>query len=268
MAGKVRVGLGGWTFPPWRGVFYPAGLRQGDELAHAASRLTAIEINATYHATQSPERFAAWAAATPETFVFSVKASRSCTNRRVLAESGEAVARFLGQGLVELGPRLGPILWQLMPTKRYDADDIAAFLALLPPEIDGLPLRHCIEARHESFATPTFVAQCRAAGVAICCAEDEAGPRIADPTADFVYARLMRGSDDIDTGYGAADLDLWAGRLVAYAAGGVPADLPLVGDAPPASPGRDVFAFFIRSGKVRAPAAALAIIDRLAALGL
>ena len=264
--GEVRVGIGGWVFAPWRGGFYPKALRQAEELSYAASRLTAIEINATYHAAQTPQRFAAWARATPDDFKFTVKASRACTNRRILGDAGESVQRFFAQGVTELGARLGPILWQFMPTKKYQPDDVAAFLALLPARADGLALRHCIEARHESFATPGFVEQCRARGVAICCAQDEGGPLIADPTADFVYARLMRGSDDLAAGYPAADLDLWADRLKTYALGGIPKGLPLIGSTSQPAPSRDVFAFFIRSGKARAPAAAMALIDRLRAM--
>lgn len=261
--GRIRAGIGGWTFEPWRGVFYPKGLKQADELAYASRHLTSIEINSTYYSSQSPQTFAKWAAATPEDFVFSVKASRFCTNRRVLAEAGESISKFLNQGISELGPRLGPILWQFMATKKFDPDDFTAFLDLLPQSLDGLKLRHCVEVRHDSFADPAFVALCRARGVAICCAESLEHPRIADVTADFVYARLMTGSDDIETGYGPADLDLWAGRLKTYAAGTCPADLAAV-DArhTPAVRPRDVFAYVISEGKVRAPAAAMELIAR------
>lgn len=265
MAGRIRAGIGGWTFEPWRGVFYPPGTRQADELAFASRHMTAIEINGTYYSSQKPETFAKWAAQTPEGFVFAVKASRFCTNRRVLADGGESVARFLGQGLVELGDKLGPILWQFMATKKFEPDDFAAFLDLLPLSLRGLPLRHCVEVRHASFADPAFVALCRKRGVAICVSESPQWPLIADVTADFVYARLMRGSDDIETGYVAADLDAWAGRLRAWAGGGAPADLPLISPDPrPTRSDRDVFAFFISAGKIRAPAAAAALIERLA----
>ena len=265
MAGHIRAGVGGWTFEPWRGVFYPPGTRQADELAYASRHLTAIEINATYYSSQKPATFARWAAQTPDGFVFALKASRFCTNRRVLAEAGQSVARFLGQGLTELGDRLGPILWQFMATKRFDADDFAAFLDLLPTTLEGLTLRHCVEVRHPSFADPAFVGLCRERGVAICVSESPNWPAIADITADFIYARLMKGADDIETGYPASDLDGWARRLRAWAGGGAPADLPLVSPAdPPARTGRDVFAFFISAGKVRAPAAAMALIERLA----
>jgi uncharacterized protein YecE (DUF72 family) len=265
MAGHIRAGVGGWTFEPWRGVFYPAGTRQADELAYASRHLTAIEINATYYSSQKPSTFAKWAAQTPAGFVFALKASRFCTNRRVLAEAGQSVDRFLGQGLAELGDRLGPVLWQFMATKRFDADDFAAFLDLLPTTLEGLTLRHCMEVRHPSFADPAFVGLCRERGMAICISESPDWPTIADVTADFVYARLMKGSDAIATGYVARDLDAWARRLRAWAGGGAPEDLPLVSpDFRLAPVGRDVFAFFISAGKVRAPAAAMALIERLA----
>jgi uncharacterized protein YecE (DUF72 family) len=263
MAGRIRTGIGGWTFPPWRGVFYPEGLRQADELAYAASKLGAIEINGTYYSLQKPASFAAWAAATPEDFVFAIKASRFCTNRRVLGDAGEAIERFMGQGLTELGPKLGPILWQFMATKKFDPEDFAAFLALLPKGLGGRPLRHCVEVRHASFATEAFVDLARAHNVAICASENPDYPLIADVTADFVYARLMKGCDEIDTGYEPAALDAWADRFRAYAGGGSPMDLPLLAAKATAEP-RDAFAFFISAGKVRAPAAAMALAERLA----
>jgi uncharacterized protein YecE (DUF72 family) len=262
--GTIRTGIGGWSFEPWRGVFYPQGLKQADELAYAARHLAAIEINSTYYSSQKPETFAKWRTATPEGFVFSVKASRFCTNRRVLAEAGESMEKFLGQGLVELGDRLGPILWQFMATKKFDADDFAAFLDLLPRSLEGLPLRHCVEVRHASFADPKFVALCRARDVAVCLADHAEFPLIPDVTAPFVYARLMTGSDDVETAYRPADLDLWAERLQAYARGGLPDDLrPLDRTGPPDAP-RDVFAFVIHEGKIRAPAGAIALQARVA----
>ena len=263
MAGRIRTGIGGWTFPPWRGVFYPDGLRQADELAYAAAKLGAIEINGTYYSLQKPASFAAWAAATPEDFVFAVKASRFCTNRRVLGDAGEAIERFMGQGLTELGAKLGPILWQFMATKKFDLEDFARFLVLLPRELGGRPLRHCVEVRNATFATEAFVDLARAHGVAICLSENADYPIITDVTADFVYARLMKGRDDIETGYDAEALDGWADRFRAFASGGSPPDLPQLTPPPPKT-ARDVFAFFISSGKVRAPAAAMALAERLA----
>jgi uncharacterized protein YecE (DUF72 family) len=266
MAGVIRVGVGGWTFAPWRGVFYPQDCKQKDELAFASRHLTAIEINGTYYSGFSRATFAKWAAETPEGFVFSVKASRFCTNRRVLAEGGESIRRFFAQGLDALGDRLGPILWQFMATKKFDADDFGAFLDLLPAELDGRPLRHVLEVRHESFCDPRFVDMCRARGLAICAADHGTYPLIADVTADFVYARLMRGLDENETCYLGADLDAWAGHLRDWSGGGAPADLAPVSSAPPAAAqGRDVFAFLISGGKVRAPIGAIALIERLGA---
>jgi uncharacterized protein YecE (DUF72 family) len=263
-AGHIRAGIGGWTFEPWRGVFFPKGLRQADELAYAASKLSAIEINGTYYSTFKPDSFAKWRAATPEGFKFSVKASRFCTNRKVLGEMGESMSRFLGQGLSELGDRLGPILWQFMGTKKFESDDFEAFLKLLPKTQDGLPLTHVVEPRHASFMTPDFIALVRKYGVTVCLADHFDYPMIPDVSGEVVYARLQTGSDDVETAYSAADLDLWAGRLKAYAAGGQPDDLPMV-DAATHAPNtpREVFAFIIHEGKVRAPAGAMALIERV-----
>ncbi len=262
MAGRIRTGIGGWTFPPWRGIFYPDGLRQADELAYASSKLAVIEVNGTYYSLQKPASFAAWAAATPEDFVFAIKASRFCTNRKVLCDAGEAIERFMGQGLTELGAKLGPILWQFMATKKFDPEDFAAFLALLPSELAGRPLRHCVEVRNATFATETFVDLARKHNVAICASENPDYPLIADVTSDFIYARLMKGRDEVETGYDAPALDVWANRFSAFASGDAPPDLPMIAPKPAAAP-RDVFAFFISAGKVRAPAAAMALADRL-----
>ena len=266
-AGQIRIGVGGWVFEPWRGVYYPKGLKQAEELAWSSRHVTAIEINATYYSTQSPASFAKWAAATPDGFRFTVKGSRFCTNRRVLAEAGESVAKFLAQGLTELGDRLGPILWQFMPTKRLDLDDFDGFLALLPDSQDGVALQHVVEVRHASFADPAFVALCRKRGVAVCVSENDAYPMIADGVCDLVYLRLLKGSDAIETGYPPAQLDDWAARLAAYGRGEIPADLPQSGAAAPLTRPRDVYAFVIHEGKVRAPAAAMALIERLRATG-
>ena len=263
-AGRIRAGVGGWTFEPWRGVFYPKGLKQAAELEYASRHLTAIEINGTYYSTFKPDSFAKWRAATPDGFRFAVKASRFCTNRKVLADMGQSMEVFLKQGLVELGDRLGPILWQFMGTKKFDPDDFEGFLKLLPDRLEGLPLRHVVEPRHDSFKDPAFVALCRRYKAAICLADHETYPLIPDVTADFVYARLQTGSDEIETAYAPADLDLWARRLGAFAAGGRPDDLPAVdaAEAAPQAP-RDVYAFFIHEGKVRAPAAAMALLERV-----
>ncbi|HEY5676618.1 MAG TPA: DUF72 domain-containing protein, partial [Myxococcales bacterium] len=253
-AGQIRAGVGGWTFEPWRGVFYPKGLKQAEELAYASRHLTAIEINGTYYSTFKPESFAKWRAATPDGFKFSVKASRFCTNRKVLAEMGKSLEVFLNQGLVELGDRLGPILWQFMPTKRFEPEDFEGFLKLLPDRLEGLPLTHVVEPRHASFKDPAFVALCRRHKVAICLADHASYPLIPDVTGEIVYARLQTGSDDVATAYPPAELDRWAERLRAYAEGGAPTDLPRVDPAAQASrTPREVFAFVIHEGKVRAP---------------
>lgn len=243
---RIHVGIGGWNFAGWRGTFYPPGLSQARELEHAATRVQAIEVNATFYKTQSIDSWKRWAAATPDEFVFTVKASRFCTNRRVLAEAGEGIERFLGQGLTELGSRLGPILWQMAATKRFEADDFAAFLAMLPARRDGVALRHAVEARHESFADPAFYDLMRAHNAAIVVL-DPAAPAVAINTADFVYARLKGMCAEEPTGYDAAALDGWAVQARSWAEAG------------------DVFIFMINGAKVRAPAAAEALITRLPA---
>ncbi len=262
--GDIRIGIGGWTFEPWRGTFYPAGLTQKKELEYASRQLTAIEVNGTYYSGFKPATFAGWAAAVPDDFIFTVKASRYCTNRKVLAEAGESVAKFVGQGIVELGDKLGPILWQFMATKKFDAADFGAFLKLLPTSHEGVTLRHAIQVRHESFAVPEFVAMCRDAGAAIVFADSPDYPAIADITGDFVYARLERGEDDNPLCYPDAEVDRWADVAKLWAAGGRPDGLPYVETTVPAKQPRDSFVFFIHGGKVRAPAGAQALIERTA----
>lgn len=264
-AGVIRSGMGGFTFEPWRGTFYPEGLRQADELAYATRHVTSIEINGTYYSSQKPETFAKWAATAPDGFVFSLKASRFCTNRKVLATAGESIAKFLGQGIVELGDRLGPILWQFMATKAFDPGDFEAFLDLLPATHGGLALRHCVEVRHMSFFDPAFIAMCRDRGVAISISENEGAPLIPDVTADFVYARLMAGSEDNAACYTPKGLDAWAARFRTYASGSVPDDLSPVSPTAAQAKPRDVFAYFIREGKSRAPLGAMALLERLKA---
>lgn len=258
--GIIRTGIGGWTFDPWKGHFYPQTLKAKDELAYASGKLRAIEVNGTYYSSQKPATFAKWASETPEGFVFSLKASRFCTNRRVLADGGESVMKFVSSGITELGPKLGPILWQFMPTKRFDPDDFAAFLALLPPGQDGLALQHVVEVRHPSFVVPEFVQLLRKHKVACVVADHADYPMIADLTGDFVYLRLQKGEDDHPKCYPDDALQPWADRLATYAAGAVPQDLPQVAPdhAPSPSP-RDVYAFFITGGKVNAPFGAMAM---------
>jgi uncharacterized protein YecE (DUF72 family) len=262
--GSIRVGIGGWTFPPWRGVFYPPDLTQAKELAYASARLTAIEINATYYGSQKPETFRKWARETPEGFIFSVKGSRFTTNRRVLAEAGESITRFVESGLAELGDRLGPILWQFAPTKRFDEVDFGKFLELLPTTLEGRPLRHTVEVRHDSFRTPAFAALLRRFKVPVVFADHATYPAIADVTGDFLYMRLQQGADTITTAYPPKQLDAWAARARTWAEGGEPGDLPKADpDHSPKRQPRDVFMYVIHEGKIRAPAGAMALIERL-----
>jgi uncharacterized protein YecE (DUF72 family) len=266
MPGQVRVGVGGWTFEPWRGVFYPGDLKQKDELAYASRHLTAIEINGTYYSSFKPDSWKKWRDETPDGFVFAIKGSRFTTNRRELATAGESLERFFAQGMTELGDRMGPFLWQLPHTKKFNPDDLDGFLSLLPKEVGGRPARHALEPRHASFSTPDYPALLRKHGVANVYAKHATYPEIADVTADFVYARLQTGRDEIETAYEAPELDAWAGRLKTWAAGGHPGDLPRLDAASaPTADARDVFAFIIHEGKVRAPVCAMALIERLGA---
>ncbi|WP_037433684.1 DUF72 domain-containing protein [Sinorhizobium fredii] len=253
-AGKIRVGIGGWNFEPWESSFYPSDLPKKRQLEFAGKELRAIEVNGTYYSSQKPATFAKWASEVPDGFIFSLKASRFVTNRRVLAEAGESMERFLTQGLTELGDRLGPILWQFAPTKKFDPEDFEGFLKLLPKKQDGLKLRHVVEVRHPSFQVPEVVGLLGKHKVAAVLAEHEDYPMIADVTADFVYARLQKGSDDVRTCYPPDGLDLWAERLKTFAAGGEPDGLEKSApDRKVEKTPRDVFAFFISSGKVNAP---------------
>jgi uncharacterized protein YecE (DUF72 family) len=262
--GTIRAGIGGWVFEPWRGTFYPDDLAQKNELHFASRQLATIEINATYYGSQKPATFAKWAADVPDGFVFSLKGSRYCTNRKVLAEAGESVAKFVSSGITELGDRLGPLLWQFAPTKKFEPDDFEAFLALLPKSHAGISLRHAVELRHDSFVTPELPALLRRHGVALVYADHATYPEMADVTADFVYARLQQGSDEIATCYRDDALDAWAARARLWAAGGQPNDLPLAApdEAPPQTP-RDVYAYFISEGKSRAPQGAMALQRRV-----
>lgn len=253
-SGTIRAGIGGWTFKPWDQSFYPADLTKKRQLEYASRQLKAIEVNGTYYGSQKPATFAKWRDETPDGFVFSLKASRYCTNRKVLAEAGPSIEKFLTQGITELGDRLGPILWQFMPFKAFDRDDFEAFLNLLPKEQDGLALRHVVEPRHDSFRTPDFVEMIAEHGVAAVVADHDDYPMFPDVTADFVYARLQRGSDDINTCYPREEIERWAERLQTYAGGGVPDELDTVAPSRriEKTP-RDVFAFLISGGKVNAP---------------
>jgi len=263
-ASCIRVGVGGWTFEPWRGVFYPEGLAQKRELEFASHKLTAIEINGTYYGSQKPESFAKWRTETPDGFLFTLKGPRFATNRRVLAEAGESIDRFFKSGVTELGEKLGPVNWQFMATKKFDADDFEGFLKLLPDKVGGVPIRHAVEVRHDSFKVPEFVALARKHGVAIVHAGDSEFPAIADPTAPFIYARIMGTSEAHPAGYAPAALDGWADYARSWARGEVPAKIAgdLV-DGPPKAGPREVFLFVISGFKPRNPAAAMALIERL-----
>ncbi len=245
MTGRIYIGIGGWTFEPWRGVFYPAGLAHKRELAHAASVLTSIEVNGTYYSTFKPETFAKWAAETPDGFVFSVKASRFSTNRKELAGAGPSIEKFLGQGLEELGDKLGPLNWQFMATKKFDPVDFEAFLKLLPAELKGRPLRHALEVRHASFEAPEFDEMAGRYGCAIVRARGGGFPEIDQAGAGFTYARVMEAREDLEEGYEAGELDALADKAKIWAERG------------------DVFLYFISGAKVRNPAAAMSLIRRL-----
>jgi uncharacterized protein YecE (DUF72 family) len=261
-SGQIFCGIGGWSFAPWRGVFYPKGLPQAKELHYAGQHLTSIEINATYYGSQKPESFRKWAGEVPDGFIFSVKGSRFTTNRRVLAEAGDSIKRFIDSGVLELGDRLGPLLWQFAPFKKFDEADFGAFLELLPATFNGRHLRHVVEVRHDSFKTPEFIALLRKFNIAAVYTDHETYPNIADITGDFVYARLQQGEDTNPTAYPPKELGAWAKRLRTWASGKEPADMPRVDPKhkPKAVP-RDVFAYVIHEGKVRAPAAAMALIE-------
>lgn len=260
----IRVGIGGWTFEPWRNNFYPAGLPHARELEYASRRLSAIEINGTYYSTQKPQTFAKWRDETPDDFVFSLKATRFATNRRVLAEAGESIERFIGSGIAELAHKLGPIVWQFAPTKRFDAADFEAFLKLLPPAVGDRPLRHVMDVRHESFKSPAYLDLARRYRAGTVFTDSDDYPAIADLTADFVYARMMRTHPQLPCGVEPEVLDQLAACARVWREGGQPAGLPLVEAVAPPSAPRDVFMFFISGAKEKAPLAAMALRERIA----
>jgi uncharacterized protein YecE (DUF72 family) len=258
----IRAGMGGWTFEPWEGTFYPEKLSKKKQLEFASRQVPTIEVNGTYYSGFKPETYAKWNAETPDGFVFSIKGNRFVTNRKVLADAGESMAKFFAQGLEELGPKLGPIVWQFANTKKFEPDDFEGFLKLLPSQLHGIPLRHALEVRHPTFAVPEFVDMAERNNCAICYAHHHDYPEFADITGDFIYARLQKGEDDIPTAYSERDLGAWAARTKLWASGGQPDDLPYA--APdrraPQKP-RDVFVYFIHEGKVRAPHAAMAFMQ-------
>ena len=264
-AGRVRVGVGGWNFAPWRDNFYSAGLPQKQELDYASRHLTAIEVNSTFYAAQKPATYANWRKQTPEGFVFSLKAPRYATASKDLTKSAKTINGFITGGLAELGDRLGPISWQFMPTRRFDAENLQAFLELLPRELNGQPLRHVLEVRHESFRCAEYVGLARTHGVATVFTDSPDYPSFADPTGDFIYARLMGTQASLPRGYDDSALDTWATRARHWAAGAEPDDLPRVCPIVRAqrSSHRDVFIYFISGAKERNPLAAMALIERL-----
>jgi uncharacterized protein YecE (DUF72 family) len=243
--GTIRIGIGGWTYPPWRGSFYPDKLPQAKELEYASNQLGAIEINATFYGRQKPKSWEAWEKVVPDAFQFAIKGSRYCVSRSKLAESAESIANFFGQGFEVLGPKLGPILWQFAPFKRFDSDDIAAFIDLLPETLGGLTLRHAIEPRHESFRDERFFDLCKARNIAIVFEDSDDYPLIEADTADFSYARLQRMREEVQTGYDDATLDGFVAKAREWQQRG------------------DAYIFMINGAKVRAPAAALALQERL-----
>lgn len=236
------MGIGGWSYPPWRGSFYPDKLPQARELQYASRHLGAIEINATFYGRQPEASWRKWAGVAPDGFQFAVKGSRFCVTRPRLADAGSGVEQFLAQGLTALGSKLGPILWMFAASRRFDPDDTAAFLALLPRERDGLPLRHAVEPRHESFRSEQFYDLCRVRDVAIVYSDDDEIPCIQEDTASFRYARLQRMREEVSTGYPLPSLEAFAERAREWS-----------------GKGRDSFVFMINGAKVKAPAAALAL---------
>ncbi|MCX7512304.1 DUF72 domain-containing protein [Frateuria sp. STR12] len=262
-ASPIRVGIGGWTFAPWRKNFYPAGLVQRRELEYASRQLRAIEINGTFYGAQKPATYGKWAGETPEGFVFALKAPRYVVESKRLAGAGKGIDAFVFGGLEEMGDRLGPINWQLAPSRPFDADDIAGFLDALPRELNGRPLRHVLEVRHPSFASERYVELARNHGVPTVFTDADRYPSFADATGDFVYARLMRSAADQPDGYPADALDTWAEHARGWAQGKDPAPLPHVASLQPEAAPRDVFIFFISSAKERNPAAAMALQARI-----
>ncbi|MGH7126708.1 MAG: DUF72 domain-containing protein [Stellaceae bacterium] len=263
---SIRAGIGGWVYAPWRGVFYPEGLTQSRELAHASRQVTSIEINGTFYGAQKPTSFQKWYAETPDDFVFAVKGTRYATHRRALGESGSSVERFFASGVFELREKLGPILWQFPPTMQFDAANFSAFIDLLPREHEGRAIRHVLEVRHPSFAVPGFIDLLRHHGVALAMVDDKDRPAIQDVTADFVYARLRRSEEKEPTGYPRAALDQWVKRARTWAEGVEPADATRHHSTPPKKTPRDCFIYFINGAKVRAPAAAVAFLERVSRL--
>jgi len=259
----IRVGIGGWNFAPWRGVFYPKGLPHSEELEYTSSRLNSIEINGTFYSLPKPASVRSWAAETPDNFVFSVKASMAAVGKKVLAEAGPAIDRFIDSGILELGPKLGPLFWQFPPAKKFNPEDVDAYFSMLPKERNGVKLRHAVEAKNPTFAVPEFYQLARKHGIAVIGVDSEKTKVPTDVTGDFVYLRLQNTIADVPTGYKPPDFKKWAVRAEAWAGGELPKDLKPVTDAGPAKKKRDVFVYFISGAKERAPGAAMALLKQL-----
>jgi uncharacterized protein YecE (DUF72 family) len=254
---RIRVGIGGWNYTPWRQTFYPNGTPQNRELEYASRHVTSIEINSTFYRLQKPAVFAKWHDSTPDEFIFSIKAPRFIVQRTDLAGAGAAVDRFISSGITRLQSKLGPILWQLPPTKQFDPSDLNQFLTFLPRSAGRLALRHALEIRHPSFMKQEFLRIAREHKVAVVFDDDDTYPGCADVTSNFVYARLRRSAASIKTGYTLRALNQWVHRAETWAKGGEPADLPRIAPkARTAAAPRDVFIYFINGAKERAPAAA------------
>ena len=263
MATAVRVGIGGWDFAPWRETFYPKDVTQKRQLEYASRQLSSIEINGTFYRSAKPEHFASWNAQTPDGFMFAVKATRYATNRKVLGEAGESIERFINSGLTELGDKLGPILWQLAATKKFDPNDLEAFFKLLPAKLGTRKLRHVLDARHDSFLCADYLKLARRYKVATVFTDSPKYPSFADVTSDFVYARLMNAHSEVETGYSKPALKKWAAAARQWQDGELPPALPYADQGKASAKGRDVFVYFINGAKERAPAAAVQLIQLL-----
>ena len=260
----IRVGIGGWVFAPWRGVLYPKGLVQAKELAHASRQVTSIEINGTFYGSQKPASFRRWHEETPDDFVFSLKGPRFVTHRRALGEAGDSLKRFFDSGILELREKLGPLLWQFPPSTVFDAGNFTDFIELLPGKLDSRAIRHVLEVRHESFLVPQFIELLRRHKLTVAFVDSEEHPAIGDVTGDFIYARLRRMAMEEPAGYSSRALGAWAKRFETWSKGGEPDDLPRHHPKPaPEKQPRDCFVYFINGAKVRAPAAAQALLQRL-----
>jgi len=261
-SGCIRVGIGGWTYAPWRDNFYPKGLVQRRELEHASRHVTAIEVNGTYYGTQKPATYAKWRDEVPDGFVFSAKAPKRIMQSRALAKTGPQIDDFVG-GIATLGDRLGPLVWQFDRGIRIDREAFNAFLELLPRDVDGIALRHVLDVRDPDFIDGDYIALVRRHGFATVFTDSSEHPSFADLTSDFVYARLMRARSAIASGYPEAELQAWAGRARTWAGGGEPDDLPRVDPVQAPHQPRDVFVYFIAADKERNPAAAMSLLGLL-----